>query len=418
MKPDNKNLYIRQNKVDLFSFAMMSEREHLTTQKIYPVINNDDLLEFRIPANSKGQLDLSNVMIHFTTTIPHADDDAVVIRPQNFFGAKQFSSLEIRVNGESVTRKSCTNEFFLSNYFQHVCNYSSDYLTSAFRPAGVFDCDQTTSKALTAITASQKTAFADLREGTASNEFEIYMNVDTSIFGSTDLLPSNTAVDLSFERIGAEISAISMTTIEFASVVNELKDVYLTVPFVHDEETFHLERNAISRPLKINYDDYNIRRFNVPTGSTSVMLNNVMSGEMPSKLFWGLQDALSFGGSFNSSSTRFHQFKMSKVTLYLDGQEMSGFPISMTEEHWSVPYVNFLNNTNKSQNGLLSTTLSMSEYNNGNFILSHTLNRNMTGSLSFGFEFSEPVKTDLIMVTCGMIERTLKLDHNRNFQIV
>ena len=355
---------------------MTSERKHLTTQKIYPVINNGDLLEFRIPPNPKGQMDLSNVMIHFTTKIPAADDSSVVLRPQNYFGAKQFSSLEIRVNGKSITRKSCTNEFFLAYYFQHVCNYSSDYLTSALRPAGVYDSDQTTSVELDAITPVQKTAFANLRACSADdNEFEIFMNVDTSIFCTSDILPSNTSVDLSFERIGAEISAISMKNIEIASVINDLKDVYLTVPFVHDEEIFHLERNAITRPIKISYDDYIIRRFNVPKGSTSVLLNNVMSGDLPTKLFWGLQDATSFTSSFNSSSTRFGQFKMSKATIYIDGKEISGFPVSMTEKHWTVPYVNFLTNTNKNQNGLVSTTLSMSEFNNGNFILSATLNR-------------------------------------------
>ena len=156
MKPDNKYLYIRYKLFFVFSFAMTSEKEHLTTQKIYPVINNGDLLEFRIPPNPKGQMDLSNVMIHFTTKILAADDSSVVLRPQNYFGAKQFSSLEIRVNGESITRKSCTNEFFLAYYFQHVCNYSSDYLTSALRPAGVYDSDQTTSVELDAITPVQK----------------------------------------------------------------------------------------------------------------------------------------------------------------------------------------------------------------------------------------------------------------------
>lgn len=40
----------------------MSDREHLYTQKLYPVVNNDDLLEFRIPPNKRGQLDLSNVL--------------------------------------------------------------------------------------------------------------------------------------------------------------------------------------------------------------------------------------------------------------------------------------------------------------------------------------------------------------------
>ena len=44
---------------------MSEKREHLNTQKVYPTVNNEDLLEFRVPANSKGQLDLSNVTLHF-----------------------------------------------------------------------------------------------------------------------------------------------------------------------------------------------------------------------------------------------------------------------------------------------------------------------------------------------------------------
>ena len=62
----------------------MTNREQLATQKIYPTINNDDLLEFRIPPNSKGQLDLRNVMLHLITSIPTMTDDANVIVPQNW----------------------------------------------------------------------------------------------------------------------------------------------------------------------------------------------------------------------------------------------------------------------------------------------------------------------------------------------
>ena len=109
---------------------------------------------------------------------------------------------------------------------------------------------------------------------------------------------------------------------------------------------------------------------------------------------------------------------MVKSNLYIDGKEVSGFPMTMSSDHITIPYVNFLYNTDKTQNGLLSTTLSMSEYENGNFILSASINKNSSGSLSFGFEFEEPVSSDIILVTCGMMDKTLKLDHNRNFQIV
>ena len=68
----------------------MTERnkENLFVQKIYPVINNEDLLEFRIPPFEKGQINLENVLIHFTTKIQTHTDKTIKVRPQNFYGAK------------------------------------------------------------------------------------------------------------------------------------------------------------------------------------------------------------------------------------------------------------------------------------------------------------------------------------------
>ena len=44
---------------------------------------------------------------------------------------------------------------------------------------------------------------------------------------------------------------------------------------------FRLERNAIQRPLKINFDDYVIKRFNIPKGTTSVMMSDLIAGPLP-----------------------------------------------------------------------------------------------------------------------------------------
>lgn len=396
----------------------MSTRENLSTQKIYPIINNDDLLEFRIPPNNKAQIDLGNVMIHFITSTPTVDEN-VEIKPQNFFGAKQFSSIEVRINGESVTRKACSNEYFLGQYFQYLSNYSSDYMTSAFKPSGIYDCVQTTTAQLSTLSESQKSDFKSSREGiTNSKEYEILMNIDTSIFGSNDLMPSNTPIDISFERANADLSSILLTDASVSSTVNKLKDVYLIVPIVRDENMFQLERNAISKPIKIQYDDYVIKRFNIPSGSSTVMLNNLLTGKLPPKLFWCIQTAGSYTGSFKSSSTRFCRYNLKQVSLYIDGEMASDFPLTMSETHITIPYVKYLANTNKLMNGFLSTTIAPSEYNDGNFILSSSLNDGENGSLSFGFEFDKIISEDLILITCGVDEKMLKIDQHRNFQLI
>ena len=108
------------------------DRKKLYTQKVYPTINNNDLLEFRIPPNQKGQMDLGNVLLHFRVKLPIPADKSATVYPQNFFGPKQFSSLEVRINGEAISRRSCANEYFLAAYFQYLINIC--YIFTIFVP--------------------------------------------------------------------------------------------------------------------------------------------------------------------------------------------------------------------------------------------------------------------------------------------
>ena len=187
---------------------MSEAREHLYTQKLYPTVNNDDLLEFRVPANTRGQLDLGNVKLHFKAHLDTPLNDGDKIVPQNFFGAKQFSSVEIRLNGEAVARRSCANEYFLTAYFQTMFNYTTDYQMSALQTHGIFDITHLTSEHTEALSESQvATLMNDYRKQVVfSDELEILMAIDSSIFYTDDLLPSNTSIDISFERAEAAFS--------------------------------------------------------------------------------------------------------------------------------------------------------------------------------------------------------------------
>ena len=45
---------------------------------------------------------------------------------------------------------------------------------------------------------------------------------------------------------------------------------------------------------------------------------------------------------------------MVKASIYIDGKELSDYPIKMSENHISVPFVKFLQDTDKQNNGYLS----------------------------------------------------------------
>ncbi len=62
-------------KIIIMSFSSL-ENTHI--QKLYPTVNNDDLLEFRIPPSVKGNMLLSDVLLRFQVTIPQMDESEVV----------------------------------------------------------------------------------------------------------------------------------------------------------------------------------------------------------------------------------------------------------------------------------------------------------------------------------------------------
>ena len=398
---------------------MEQKREHLYTQKLFPTINNDDLLEFRIPPNQKGQLDLSNVLLHFVVTLPTPADKSAAILPQNFLGPKQFSSVEIRLNGEAVTRRSCANEFFLSSYFNYLINYSIDYQNSAMRSVGIYDYSQETTAALATWPPETIAAFKTSRYNTVPGQttFQIIMPIDSTIFNTNDLLPSNTSLDLSFERLKASSSALLLKSTELADSVIELKDCYMLLPYKRDENMFQLERNAIQKPLKIKFDEFVIKRFNVPRGTDSVMMSDVISGPLPYKIFWGIQDMDSYTGSFESSSTRFNRNGVTKVNIYIDGKEGDDFPLSLSSNMIGLPFIKFLQSTNQLQNGYMSRTLSIREFKDSNCIFSTSLDPDSSGSLSFEFGFDRVVNKDKVLIVCCLYDRTMRIDQRRNFQI-
>jgi len=190
------------------------------------------------------------------------------------------------------------------------------------------------------------------------------------------------------------------------------------LPYKKSEEMFQLERNAISRPIKMHFDDYVIKRFNIPKGTPSVMMNNLISGTLPTKLFWGIQTMDSYGGSFENDSTLFNRNLVTKANLFVNGKEADGYPVSLSGKHVAQPFVKYLENTNQQLNGFLSRTLCFNEFEEYTCIYSTAFDPTESGSLSFGFDFSAAVSKDLVLITCSLHPRTMKIDHNRNFQVI
>jgi hypothetical protein len=392
-----------------------SDKERTYIQKVYPTVNNEDLLEFRIPANVKANLCLSNVLLRFMLKVPQLSGTFIV--PENLLGAKQFSSVEIRMNGDAVSRRSCANEYFIGAYFQYITNMAADYACTSCMTFGIFDTYQISTADFTDKEEAMKQIVVPGRKGINDDYvFEIIMPIESSIFSSNKNLPTNTSIDISFERLNNKFSLVTNKAVENIEQMFTLEEPYLLVPFTNDVEMQKLEQLAISRPIKLKFDDYVINRFNISKDSPNVRLSNVLSGPLPSKLFWGLMTLKGYAGSYETSSVHFKRNGLKKTTLYLDGNALSGFPITTAENAVSVPFSRFLENTNRFMNNYSSQTIDPRDFKNYHFIHSAKLPET-SGSLSFDLDFDTTPSEEFVLITCSVFDRTVEIDNFRNFRV-
>ena len=388
--------------------------------KSYPKLNNNDILEFQV-CESKFQVVLSSVYLHFVVEIPQDQIENASLIPQNWFGAKQFSSVEVKLNDESVTRRSMANEYALSAYINSLLSYSKGTMQTGLKTLGIFDEINLQTTQIAAMIRNH-TWDTYLRRRKAVNntfKYEIIMPIDNTIFYSDDLLPSGQRWSLSFERAETQYSTLLTVAGTVTSKVDKvlaLEDVYLMIPYVNDEKTNQLESNWIEKPISIGYDNYQMQRFTLESGTANIRLSNIINGKLPKLLLYGIMEESAYMGSFTECSTKFGKHNLTEIDMLLNGVSVQGMPIKMSNDCVAIPYTRFLSAISSFMDKSTSQTIPLQDFHDYHFLHVATFPET-AGALSFELSFSANVASGLILVTCSIFDVNMEIDKYGNFKI-
>ena len=387
--------------------------------KAFPKINNEDILEFQVP-QSKFQMLLSEVYLHFTVRLDQSQVQGGEIVPQNWFGAKQFSSVEVKLNDESVSRRSMHHEYALSAYLNTLVNYPGTFMKTSCRSLGVFDDLNMSTKRIAELkTKKVWTKVESVRKSvTGDYVYEIIMPIDNTLFYSDDLLPSGQKWSLSFERAPSTYSVLKTTDktdVSKLSKTFDLEDVFLMVPYINDEKSKLLESNWIHKPLSIGYDKYNLQRFSIPEGSTSVRLPNIINGKLPKIMFFGLMKESAYLGDISTSSTIFQREDLIELDLLYNGVSVSGMPMRMDKDCVVLPYAKFLDNMGHFLNKTTASTMKLQTFNDHNFLHCQQFSKDTVGSLSFELQFQLNVPKGRLLIVWSIFDVMMEIDQYGNF---
>ena len=303
-------------------------------------------------------------------------------------------------------------------------NYSSDNIETSLSTELWFDkynfdqdgLKETKAKQLE-IEAKRRNSYLSYNiDGKAYRRYDFSIIPDCGFLSSSDPLAKNVELKLSFDREEAKMSVLDYSSpdsedhavLKTPWVIKDCHSVteYISSPDLRD----HFETIDHS-PLIYNYDECEVILRSLDQGETSIRLEAIHGGNMPSHLFAGILPSEAVQGSLEKSSTRFAQHNVKEFNINLNGHSVNGYPIKTEVGVGTYPLVKWIESTNRLHNNLAGSTLSQITFHD-NFIWSHHFEteESSTGWISIDLKLKEAYDSNMTMVIWLVSPFSLSLD--------
>jgi hypothetical protein len=215
-----------------------------------------------------------------------------------------------------------------------------------------------------------------------------------------------------------------------------IKDVEFTeaVLFVHKAKISRLVVEAHLKALAIANAKYPIRRgIVVPhvlnKGSLDILVDNVYTGQLPRRAFFGMVSHNAYNGSFNLNPYNYQHFNMNYLALYLDGNQYpeKAFQPDFENGNYIREYMSLFEATNQ-LGADSSIDISRSDYPKGNAIVgfnfapdlatgccsSGHLSRVNHGTMRLHVRFAKPLTETINALLYLEFDNIIEINHERN----
>lgn len=285
-------------------------------------------IEFAISGATAEYLDLNNTYLHVrakitkpTGTDLDADTD---VAPVNYWLHSLFSQVDISLNDTLVTNSE--NTYPYRAYIEATLNYGTEakksHLTSAFYykdTSGQFESTQgddneglKTRRELTAR-SHQVDMMGRLHTDIMHQERYMINGVDIKI----RLIPSKSVFNLMAHNAAGDFRSV----ITHASLFVRKIKLNPAVSLAHAKA---LEKGTAKYPVKRVV----VKTFSIPTGNLSAVQDNLFLSQTPTRIVIGLVDSAAFNGLANRNPFHFKTRELSFLSLYLDGRQIPGKPLT------------------------------------------------------------------------------------------
>ena len=268
------------------------------------------------------------------------------------------------------------------------------------------------------IESSRRTHFPsyDGEDGVKYKRYDFSFIPDFGFLASNEPLAKNIELKLSFDReIGLlgvlDWSSQSGDVHDLLKKPLVLKDCHSVTEYISSDELRNHYDSIESSPLVYNYDESEVIIRSLDQNETSLRLEAIHGGNIPTYLFAGVIESVALNGHVKKTSTGFLQNNVKEFNININGHSVNGYPVKSEINCATFPFVKWLESTNRLHNNMIGETFSMYTFKK-NFLWSHhfEVEETSNGWLSIDLKLSEAYTTNMSLVIWLISPCALSLD--------
>lgn len=428
---------ILKSELDIFQNAPYQasiESSQVIAYRPIASIADSSSIEFNIPVSLDEYLDLQNVTLWIkgkVVTQDGKDYDSTQnkrISLINYSLNTIWEQLDIYLGNTLISQSA--NTYPYRSYIEIMTSYPNDSKLTFLQSAGFFEQGKLSSYN---FDGHDEIGSKIVQE---SREFTLYGRIHGDIFKSEKLLLNGVSLRLIFNKgkdkfflMGSATS--SSPSLEATTPLLKLLDATL---FVRKVKVSPSIIAAHSKALQISKAKYPIKRtevktFNLNSGQSSFILDNMWMGQMPNKLIIGFIDHDAFNGSYSMNPLVFKHNNLNFLAVYMNGEMFPNTPYQpdYKNKRFEREYFEMTNNLNQTLNGVPCFSIIPDNYIKAFCLYSFNFNPDFSvmnegdyinipkdGFIRAEIRFTENLSKALKAVCYAQFDNTIEIDSNRN----
>ena len=381
-------------------------------------------IEFAISGATTEYLDLSNTFLHVRAKITKPDgtdlDAGTDVAPVNYWLHSLFSQVDVSLNDTLVTNSE--NTYPYRAYIEATLNYGRDAKKSHLTSAMYY---RDSANHFEDVQGDDNRGLKVRRDHTArSREADMMGRLHVDIMHQERYMING--VDVKIRLIPSKNVFNLMSPAPFQGFHSVITHASLFVrkvklnPAVSLGHAKALEKGTAKYPLKRVV----VKTFSIPTGNLSAVQDNLFMSQTPNRLVIGLVDSAAFNGQAARNPFHFKTLGLTFLSLYLDGKQIPGKPLTPNyEQHQYVRSFFSLMTSTGLVNRDAGSYLELRDFESGYAIYSFDLSPSLldgdqfelvkSGALRLELKFSQALPEPVMVIVYGEMDSMIEIDRSR-----